>query len=222
MRWAFLVDSTKIIKTGSIRQIVEMTEIQIFSTDANSGVTSRTVGAESSGAERSRAEASGGERRRAEATGIRWSPPESSGVLRKSADVLRNPVEFSGIRWSSPDSHGDPLNPLEIRWIRSQEIRWIQGLADRGQLVFFRRKKWAVNAKMCRNANQNTTSFNRNQAKRVKKHPNYGKCKQNKAHQESKFSEIAHSPIICQSLLDSAGPAQPPPPTAHCHPPLPR
>ena len=92
----------------------------------------------------------------------------------------------------------------------------------RATCFFFRRKKWAVNAKMCRNANQNTTSFNRNQAKRVKKHPNCGKCKQNKAHQESKFSEIAHSPIICQSLLDSAGPAQPPPPTAHCHPPLPR
>ena len=123
-------------------------------------------------------------------------------------------MEFSGIRWSSPDSGGDPLNPLEIRW-----IRWRSG---EGQLVFFRRKKWAVNAKMCRNANQNTTSFNRNQAKRVKNHPNYGKCKQNKAHQQSKFSEIAHSPIICQSLLDSAGPAQPPPPTAHCHPPLPR
>ena len=26
-------------------------------------------------------------------------------------------MEFSGLRWSSPDSGGDPLNPLEIRWI---------------------------------------------------------------------------------------------------------
>ena len=136
MRWAFLVDSTKIIKTGSICQIVEMTEIQIFSTDANSGVTSRTAGAEASGVERSRAESSGGERRRAEATGIRWSPPESSGVLRKSGGVLRKstgvlrtPVEISGLRWRSVESAGDPLDPLEIRWI--------QGLADRGQLVFF-------------------------------------------------------------------------------------
>ena len=118
MRWAFLVDSTKIIKTGSIRQIVEMTEIQIFSTDANSGVTSRTVGAE----------ASGGKRR----------PPESAGVLRSRAEssgnpveFSGNPVEFSGLQWSSPDSGGDPLNPLEIRW-----IRWRSGGVLRNPVEF--------------------------------------------------------------------------------------